>query len=625
VERSDEEGGAARAHADATTAAGKRPAADLLDTLPIDPATASAGAPPPRPTMIGRFEIKGTLGAGGMGTVLLAVDPVLGRRVAIKVLHRDGVDTDDARRRLLREAQGMAQLTHENIIVVHEVGTHAGEVYLAMEYVTGTTLARWQADRSWREIVDLYVRAGHGLIAAHEAGLVHRDFKPDNVLVGDDGRVRVTDFGLVASTGTSVPLSATEVALRRGSELAVSLTMTGAVMGTPRYMAPEQHLGQPVDARADQFAFCVALYEALYKQPPFPCASYAVLAAHVVAGEVLPVPADSDVPAALRELVLRGLRRAQDQRHPSMRALVEALVEVRAPVTAPHPRRWLAPVGIAIAVVAALAIGAVVMIGRGSTTAPAPSAAGVGDALAQAIAVLADPGASLDARRAAARSLGASQDARARRALWTDLMDERDDEIRRIALAAHAELVAALDQPAPRTGTAVADRPWATGVSAAEQRAALEVFTFANKALSGGFYREAAARYREALTHWHHPAISYNLALALLNLDDPVALDDALTDALKYGAAALEPDKFERAQGLVVLVRKQIAQVEIAVAQPGAVLVLDGQPVFKGPGTYTGRVRAGAHTVAVRSGDRTLATQTVTLAGGERWRDDTGP
>ena len=276
---------------------------------------------------IGRFHVESKLGEGGMGVVLLANDPLLGRHVALKVLRRgdDGEGTEGARRRLLREAQGVAKLVHENVIVVHDVGTHDGQVYLAMEYVAGGTLRSWQAKRTWREVLATYVRAGRGLAAAHAAGLVHRDFKPDNVLVGDDGRVRVTDFGLVAAIG-----EAPGVAAPSGGELGVAMTRTGTIMGTPRYMAPEQHAATGVDARADQFAFCAALYEALYDAPPFPDVDYFALRARVLAGDVAPVPADSNVPVAVRDAVLRGLRVDRDERFGSMAELLAVLAKAEA-------------------------------------------------------------------------------------------------------------------------------------------------------------------------------------------------------------------------------------------------------------------------------------------------------
>ncbi len=329
----------------------------------LGPRPASAGLEPGPASAIGRFEIVRKLGEGGMGAVYLATDPSLGRRVAIKVLHRDGGgDTEAARRRLLREAQGTAQLSHEHVVVVHEVGTHDEQVYLAMEYVAGTTLKGWQAGRGWREILAMYRRAGQGLQAAHDAGLVHRDFKPDNVLVGDDGRVRVTDFGLVAAIDeAALNLSHETAVLRSDLDLAVSMTRTGTVMGTPRYMAPEQHLGEPVDARADQFAFCVALYEAWYRQPPFAGQRYDVMVSHVLASELVRPPSTSDVPTALRDAVLRGLSRQREDRYPSMRDLLAALAIPEAsaarPPASPRPRwPWLAG-GLAVVAIGAVLVG----------------------------------------------------------------------------------------------------------------------------------------------------------------------------------------------------------------------------------------------------------------------------
>jgi len=319
----------------------------------------ATGAVPSMPPTVGRFEIQSRLGAGGMGMVLLAADPLLGRKVAIKLV-RFAPEDAAAQRRLVREAQALAQVSHDHVIVVHDVGMHEGQVYFAMEYVPGGTLTRWQSERGWREIVDQYARAGRGLQAAHDAGLVHRDFKPDNVLVGDDGRLRVTDFGLVGVEVMRAPPAA--------SELGTTLTQTGARMGTPRYMAPEQHLGTDVDARADQFAFCVALYEVLYGQRPFAGESYAELEASVLAGAVRPIPPDTDVPAGVRDAVLRGLRRERDDRFPTMRELLAALEAGARP-----RRRWP---GIASAVGGVLVVGIVAYVAtRTPSTPPAPARA----------------------------------------------------------------------------------------------------------------------------------------------------------------------------------------------------------------------------------------------------------
>ena len=560
------------------------------------PSTATA------PSVIGRFAIHRKLGEGGMGAVYLATDPTLGRRVAIKVLHRDGgPDAGAARRRLLREAQGTAQLVHEHVVVVHEVGTHDDHVFLAMEYVAGTTLKAWQLDRGWREVLAMYRRAGHGLQAAHEAGLVHRDFKPDNVLVGDDGRVRVTDFGLVASVDEELNLSQASASLRGELDLAVSMTLTGTIMGTPRYMAPEQHLGQPVDARADQFAFCVALYEAWWKQPPFIGHNYDVMVHHVLGGDVLPVPASSEVPAPLRAAVLRGLSRQRDDRFPSMKGLLAALVDPTEPIAlaAPRRRRW-----------------------------PWLIAALVGAAV---IAVLAY--ALLDARKRMAwdgrykRELG-ENNARLSNAL-AEATAARDQAVKSLKTSAGPPITAVPTVEAPgakpanvTTQPPAAARPWAVEIAPREQEAALLRFNEGNRLLADGAWAAALDKYRNALAHWDHPAIHYNSALALVNLDQPIELHGALERAMAYGAAPIDEDKFDRAKGLKRLVDKLVASVAYRGVPAGATLTIDGKDVFVGPGDYHGLVVAGAHTVGLRAG--AIATRGApigALAGSYRWLD----
>lgn len=187
---------------------------------------------------IGRYRVLETLGDGGMGIVYAAHDPELDRPVALKLLH--GVH-DSAT--LLDEARALARLTHPNVVPVYDVGVSEERVFLAMEWVRGSTLRAWLATpRSVGEVVEIMVAAGRGLSAVHAAGIVHRDFKPDNVLVGDDGRVRVTDFGLARGDGQ-----------RSGP----------AIAGTVAYMAPEQARSEPIDERADVHAFAVTLDEVL--------------------------------------------------------------------------------------------------------------------------------------------------------------------------------------------------------------------------------------------------------------------------------------------------------------------------------------------------------------------------
>ncbi len=232
-----------------------------------------SSAPAPLAASIGRYRIERKLGSGGMGTVLEAYDPELARAVAIKVLHPDpGGDVEMLRALLLREAQAMARLNHPNVVAVFDVGTTENQIFIAMELVIGTTLADWlKAKRSRTEIVDAFVQAGRGLVAAHEAGLVHRDFKPANVLVGADGRVRVSDFGLARNP-----------ARPRAPSPSAFETQAGGLIGTPSYMSPEQWRGQAADARSDQWSFALALFEALAGRHPFAAESLDALQAAVL-------------------------------------------------------------------------------------------------------------------------------------------------------------------------------------------------------------------------------------------------------------------------------------------------------------------------------------------------------
>ena len=317
---------------------------DTIATVPSDgtdsrPATGDPGAAGfEDPTRIGRFVVIERLGAGGMGVVYAAFDPKLERKIAVKLVRpRPGSDEAGAQTRLLREAQAMAKLSDPNVIQVFDVGTHGEQVYIAMEFVKGTTLRKWLVrgvggTRTRDEILDVFGRAGRGLAAAHVAGLIHRDFKPDNVLVGSDGRVRVSDFGLVRAEDDAVPgdlrktLERTGAHAALGSEgLGVSLTQTGMVMGTPAYMAPEQFAGAPVDARTDQFAFCVTLWEALYGARPFAGKTAAELLYAVTQGELQDPPRGADVPKRLRRVLLRGLSGHPDERYPNMAFLLEDL------------------------------------------------------------------------------------------------------------------------------------------------------------------------------------------------------------------------------------------------------------------------------------------------------------
>lgn len=277
------------------------------------------------PERIGRFRVDARLGGGGMGVVWAAWDPELGRKVAIKVLRPDLDSTAGSvgQARLLREAQAMAQINHPAVITVHEVGTIGDEVFIAMEFVEGTTLGGWLRvqPRTWREILQKFCEAGDGVVAAHAAGVVHRDFKPDNVLVGDDGRVRVVDFGLARAADDP----GNGARAWSGLDSATSaLTRTGAMMGTPAYMSPEQWLGRGADERSDQFSFCVALFEALVGRRPFRASTIGELADAVTAGR-LDAASSASVPRFVDQAIRRGLRRDANGRFASMAVLLAAL------------------------------------------------------------------------------------------------------------------------------------------------------------------------------------------------------------------------------------------------------------------------------------------------------------
>ncbi len=292
------------------------PSGDRLELTRATSGPDSAAQELVRGTEVGRYLVLDRLGSGSMGTVMLAFDASLDRKVALKLV-ASGRD----QQRLLREAQAMAKLAHPNVVTVFEVGTFRDDVYLAMEYVPGTTLGEWLRGKHRREIVAAFVAAGQGLAAAHRAGIVHRDFKPANVLVATDGRVRVADFGLATAPIERSP-SAPPIETPPHE---LDATRAGAVLGTPAYMSPEQHRGERASAAADQFAFCVALYEALYGELPFEGSEYVVYAENVLAGRIRELRRGADVPARLRRVVLRGLALAPADRHPSMNALVAEL------------------------------------------------------------------------------------------------------------------------------------------------------------------------------------------------------------------------------------------------------------------------------------------------------------
>jgi eukaryotic-like serine/threonine-protein kinase len=277
---------------------------------------------------IGRYVLDSVLGRGGMGVVYAARDPELDRPVAVKVLRPElwsSENAEQARTRLLREAQAMARVAHPNVVTVHDVGTAGAELYVAMELVDGTSLRTWLRSEPRPKpaaIIAAFVQAGRGLAQAHAAGLVHRDFKPDNVLRGKDGRICVTDFGLARS----LSVVETDDSIDSVSVLDARMTQSGSLMGTPLYMAPEQLNGLDVDTRTDQFSFCVALYEALYEQHPFGGGTIAELADQVLAGRIRPPPPRTRVPERIRRILARGMAVKAEDRFPSIDVLLAALV-----------------------------------------------------------------------------------------------------------------------------------------------------------------------------------------------------------------------------------------------------------------------------------------------------------
>ena len=313
---------------------------------------------------LARFTLLERIGAGGMGELHAAYDPRLDRKIALKLVRNNGGGSQGSAR-LLREAQALAKLSHPNVVTVYEVGVAPERgVYIAMEYVRGMTLsARLATDAAEatservriHRLLRLFREAGRGLEAVHAAGFAHRDFKPENVIVGEDGRVRVIDFGLARNVQTSIdgesqartqsqlddgtapPLDETGSLsdadldeLTPNGELS-TLTRAGALVGTPRYMAPEQWLTKRGDSRSDQFAFCVALYRAIYGAWPFDGPTRRELMDAVLAGTIPPPPRKPEISDRLQAAILRGLARDPNHRAASMGELLDTIDELLEP------------------------------------------------------------------------------------------------------------------------------------------------------------------------------------------------------------------------------------------------------------------------------------------------------
>jgi tetratricopeptide (TPR) repeat protein/tRNA A-37 threonylcarbamoyl transferase component Bud32 len=323
-----------------------------------------------QPIRIDRYTVVRKLGVGGMGAVYLAHDEELDRPVALKVMHASAGEGSFGRARMLREAQALAKLSHPNVIHVYAVGSVDGRVFLAMEYFDGLTLRTWQKRqvRRWREVLAAYIQAGQGLAAAHAAGLVHRDFKPDNAMIDASGRVCVVDFGIARAPATgeeeagtlqaAVLSDSSRQSMSDSQMLSGPLTEAGTLLGTPAYMAPEQLLRAPADARSDQFGFCVSLWEGLYGARPFSGRKVEELAPQVLSATLR--PPRGPVPAAVAAVLRRGLAVDPSARFPDMPALLAALTEA-----GQRGRRRLVRAAVAAAVGGAAVLGGMVS-GTGS-------------------------------------------------------------------------------------------------------------------------------------------------------------------------------------------------------------------------------------------------------------------
>ena len=289
---------------------------------------------------MGRFEVVREIGQGGMATVYEAVDPNLGRHVALKLVRADKRDDSYEQERLIREAKAIADIEHPNVITVYEVGRCAEGVFIAMEYVRGPTLRTWMraTPRPWGEVTRMLLKIGQGLAAAHSRGITHGDFKPANVIIGADERPRVLDFGLAHGGGAKASrhcASGNSASNHIKIDVEQSITQTTSLdadesetllfAGTPAYMAPEQHKGENPDQRSDQFSFATVMWEALYRQRPFLGRNPFVVSQAIIDDRQTPPPA-SRVPQWLHRIVDQGIANKPADRHHSIPSMLAAIV-----------------------------------------------------------------------------------------------------------------------------------------------------------------------------------------------------------------------------------------------------------------------------------------------------------
>jgi tetratricopeptide (TPR) repeat protein len=331
--------------------------------------TSGEGKPPlgvlARGAPVGRYLVLSLLARGGMGEVYVAYDPELDRRVALKLLHTEN-STPAARQRLLREARGLGKLSHPHVVQIHDVGEQHGDIFIAMELVEGQNLGAWARDTprpSWQEILSAYLDAGRGLAAAHARGLIHRDVKPSNLMRGKDGRVRVVDFGLVshAEEPGDVAEERADPSLPSATPAAPALTAAGAILGTPRYMAPEQFGAARVGPASDQYALALSLYEALYGKVPFKIPLQATTREELAAigsekkGGVPPAPPEGTrIPARVYAVLRRALSPRPEDRFPTIDALLTALSFEANRSVAPRRRAVLIAGALCLAAVAGM-------------------------------------------------------------------------------------------------------------------------------------------------------------------------------------------------------------------------------------------------------------------------------